>query len=150
MLLYSLLALIAFDPMVEFNEVREALDARIPGYTWNLKEVGDGNINYIYIADGKERKILVKKALDYARINPEAFPLPIERIFFEYKAYTLYQNTCPERIPEIYFFDRDRGCLAMEYLTPHMILRKGLIVGNKYPFLGEHLGTFLGRSLYLT
>lgn len=150
MFLCSLLALIVFNPILQFNEVREALDAKIPGHTWELREIGDGNINYIYLAEGKERKILIKKALDYARINPEAFPLPIERLFFEYKAYTLYQNTCPERIPEIYFYDQERGCLAMEYLTPHLILRKGLLAGKKYPMLGEHLGTFLGRSLYLT
>jgi 5-methylthioribose kinase len=150
MLLHSLLALIAFDPIVEFNEVRDALDTKIPGYVWDLREIGDGNINYIYLADGKDQKVLIKKALDYARINPEAFPLPMDRLFFEYKAYTLYQNTCPERIPQIYFYDKGRGCLAMEYLTPHLILRKGLLAGKKYPMLSEHLGTFLGRSLYLT
>lgn len=150
MFLSSLLALVAFDPVIEFNEVRAALDTEIPGYVWDLREIGDGNINYIYLADGKEFEVLIKKALDYARINPEAFPLPVERLFFEYKAYTLYQKTCPERIPQIYFYDEGRGCLAMEYLTPHMILRKGLLAGKKYPWLGEHLGTFLGRSLYLT
>lgn len=40
--------------------------------------------------------------------------------------------------------------LAMEYLTPHIILSKGLLAGKKYPFLAQHLGEFLGRSLYLT
>ncbi len=150
MFFYPLLALIPFDQNIEISEVRAALEMRIPGYVWELKEVGDGNINYIYIAEATNRKILLKKALDYARINPEAFPLPIERLFFEYKAYTLYQKTCSERIPEIYFYDINRGCLAMEYLVPHIILPKGLIAGNKYPFLAEHLGVFLGKSLYLT
>lgn len=87
-----LVALIPFIPSVEFNEVQSALDHEIPGHVWNMKEIGDGNINYIYLAEDGAKKVLVKKALDYARINPEAFPLPIERLFFEYKAYALYQK----------------------------------------------------------
>jgi len=146
----SFFALIPFDLTTECQQVHTALEEKIPGYVWNIREIGDGNINYIYLADAKEKKVLLKKALDYARINPEKFPLPIERLFFEYKAYTLYQGSCPERIPEIYFYDQGHGILAMQYLAPHVILRKGLLAGVKYPDLAEHLGTFLGKSLYLT
>ncbi len=40
--------------------------------------------------------------------------------------------------------------LAMEYLSPHILLRRGLIEGKQYPLLAEHLGAFLARSLYFT
>jgi 5-methylthioribose kinase len=150
MLLFALLAFIPFNQVTETSVIQDVLSSRIPGHDWSLKEIGDGNINYIYLAKSKDRKILIKKALDYARIDPVAFPLPMERLYYEHKAYALYQKICPERIPEIYFYDKRHGILAMQYLTPHIVLRTGLLKGKKYPLLAKHLGTFLARSLYLT
>ncbi len=151
--LILIFALITFNPIIEVEQVQTALEEHYPGETWNIKEFGDGNINYIYRAENTQKgkkTILVKKALDYARIDPVAFPLPIGRLSFEHQAYVEYQKSAPDRIPEIYFYDEPNGMLAMEYLSPHIILRRGLLEGKKYPLLAEHLGSFLGRSLYLT
>jgi 5-methylthioribose kinase len=148
--MFLALATMLFNPAAELAIVQEELDRNIPGYTWNCQEIGNGNINYIYLADGGDRKIIVKKDLDFARINPEEFPLPIDRLLYEYRAFTLYEKIVPEFVPEIYFFNLDRGVLAMEYLSPHILLRKGLIEGIKYPLIAEHLGTFLARALYFT
>jgi 5-methylthioribose kinase len=38
--------------------------------------------------------------------------------------------------------------LVMEYLSPHIVLRKGVVRGELYPLAGRHLGTFLGRTLF--
>jgi 5-methylthioribose kinase len=38
----------------------------------------------------------------------------------------------------------------MEALRPHIILRKGLVAGTRYPRMAEHMGTFLARTLFLT
>lgn len=40
--------------------------------------------------------------------------------------------------------------IVMEYLTPHIILRKGLIAGVRYPRLAKDMGEFLGRTLFLS
>jgi 5-methylthioribose kinase len=145
-----MLAALLFNPAVEMEIVREELNQHIPGHVWNCQEIGTGNINFIYLADGGDQKVIVKKDLDFARINPEKFPLPVERLLYEYRAYTFYEKIVPNHVPKILFFNLDRGVLAMEYLSPHILLRRGLMEGKKYPLIAEHLGTFLARSLYFT
>ena len=148
--MFFTLAALLFNPVDEIAIVQEELNRHIPGHIWNCQEIGTGNINFIYLADGGGRKIIVKKDLGFARINPEAFPLPVERLLYEYRAYTLYEKIVPQHVPKIYFFDLDRGMLAMEYLSPHILLRTGLIEGMQYPLIGSHLGTFLARSSYFS
>ena len=36
----------------------------------------------------------------------------------------------------------------MEHLSPHIILRKGLVQGIRYPKLARDLGRFLARTLF--
>jgi len=145
-----LLAVMLFNPTAELEIVQDKLNEELPAHQWNCREIGNGNINFIYLADDGERHVIVKKALDFARINPEEFPLPVERLLYEYRALTFYERLVPDFVPKIYFFDLDQGMLAMEYLTPHIILRKGLIEGNQYPLVGKHLGQFLAKTLYFT
>ena len=40
------------------------------------------------------------------------------------------------------FYDPEMALFAMEYLTPHVILRKELINGKKFPKLAEDIGRF--------
>jgi 5-methylthioribose kinase len=40
--------------------------------------------------------------------------------------------------------------IVMEHLAAHIVLRKGLVRGIRYPEVGKHLGTFLARTLYFS
>jgi hypothetical protein len=53
-------------------------------------------------------------------------------------------------VPEVHAYDPELALVVMEALRPHIILRKGLIAGTRYPRLAEHMGTFLARTLFLT
>lgn len=141
---------VLFNPISELEQVREALNREMPGHEWHCSEIGNGNINFIYLADAKDLKVIVKKDLGFARINPEAFPLPLDRLLYEYRAYTFYEKWAPQFVPKIYFFDQEQGMLAMEYLFPHVVLTAGLIQGEKYPMIGRDLGLFLAKTLYHT
>ena len=50
----------------------------------------------------------------------------------------------------MYAYLPELGLVVMEALRPHIILRKGLVAGTRYPRLAEHTGTFLARTLFLT
>ena len=39
----------------------------------------------------------------------------------------------PRLTPEVFHFDRAQAMIVMEYLRPHVIMRKGLIRGIEYP-----------------
>lgn len=111
--------------------------------TWSFREIGNGNINYIYLAQKGNRTVIVKYAEPYARIDPVGFPLSVDRIEFEHAAYEIYGEIVPEYIPKIW--GAGKGWLAMEYLTPHRVLREAILAGEMPPHVGAHLGSFLGK-----
>ena len=115
---------------------------------WNVREVGDGNLNLVFIVEGTHGAAVIKQALPYVRMVGESWPLSVRRSFFEYHALTRQAERDLGRVPTVYFFDEDQAMIAMEYLTPHVMLRQALIAGRKPNFLGEHLGTFLARTLF--
>ncbi len=49
-------------------------------------EVGDGNLNLVFIVTSPIGALIVKQALPYLRVVGEGWPLPLRRTFFEYNA----------------------------------------------------------------
>jgi len=49
---------------------------------WKVTEVGDGNLNLVFVVRGKEASLIVKQALPYVRIIGDSWPLPLRRAFF--------------------------------------------------------------------
>lgn len=44
-------------------------------HDWRVREVGDGNINFVYIVEGSSGGLCVKQALPYVRCVGESWPL---------------------------------------------------------------------------
>jgi 5-methylthioribose kinase len=127
-------------------QVRERLRSE-PG-AWRVREVGDGNLNLVFIVESNQGGLVVKQALPYVRLVGESWPLPLKRSFFEYHALTRQAERDPGRTPQVYHFDADQALIVMEYLTPHKILRRDLEAGVKHENLAEQLGLFLARTLF--
>lgn len=118
---------------------------------WKVTEVGDGNLNMVFIVKGTKKTIIVKQALPWLRAGGEGWPLSLSRAGFEYKVLSQEAEFAGHRlVPEVYFYDEEMAVFAMEYLTPHVILRKELIAGKKFPNLAKDVGTFLARTLFHT
>lgn len=115
---------------------------------WNVKEIGDGNLNLVSIVTGPKESIIVKQALPYVRLVGESWPLPLYRAFFEYQALKRQAERDPGSVPEVYRFDRDQALIAMEFITPHTILRHKLINGARVENLGDFLGRFCARIAF--
>jgi 5-methylthioribose kinase len=115
---------------------------------WGVKEVGDGNLNLVFIVTGERGSAVVKQALPYVRLVGESWPLPLKRSFFEYHALTRQAARNPGMVPEIFLFDIEQAIIVMEYLTPHVILRHALIEGRELPKIGRDLGLFAARTLF--
>ncbi|MBP1871655.1 5-methylthioribose kinase [Ensifer adhaerens] len=115
---------------------------------WQVKEVGDGNLNLVFIVTGEKGAAIVKQALPYVRLVGERWPLPLKRSFFEYHALIRQAARDPGMVPEILFFDAEQAMIIMEYLTPHVILRRALIAGRMLPKIGRDLGLFAARTLF--
>lgn len=116
--------------------------------SWTVREVGDGNLNLVFIVDGANGSVVVKQALPYVRLVGDSWPLPLKRSFFEYHALTRQAARSPGSVPEILHFDQAQALIVMEYLSPHIILRKALILGRELPRIAEDLGLFTARTLF--
>jgi 5-methylthioribose kinase len=51
--------------------------------SWTAREVGDGNINFVYCVSGGGTTLVLKQALPYIRMIGESWPLSQDRIKFE-------------------------------------------------------------------
>src|SRR5579872_3528757 len=117
---------------------------------WRVREVGDGNLNLVFIVEGEAGGVVVKQALPYVRLVGDSWPLPLERSWFEYSALTEQARYAPRLTPRIFHFDRAQAMIVMEYLKPHIIMRKGLIRGVEYPKFAVDIAEFLAATLFNT
>ena len=116
---------------------------------WRVREVGDGNLNLVFIVEGPAGSVVVKQALPYVRLVGESWPLPLKRSFFEYHALIRQEARAGKgTVPAVLHFDEEQALIVMEYLTPHIILRKELIAGRELPRIGVDLGLFVARTLF--
>jgi 5-methylthioribose kinase len=118
---------------------------------WIVTEVGDGNLNLVFIVKGQSKTIVVKQALPYVRAAGEGWQLSLTRAFFEYNVLNIEADVAGHNlVPQVYFYDQDMALFVMEYLADHIILRKELITGKTFPNLGESVGLFLAKTLFNT
>ncbi|PHM38321.1 S-methyl-5-thioribose kinase [Xenorhabdus innexi] len=118
--------------------------------TWQIQEVGDGNLNLVFIVAGTEKTIVVKQSLPYVRAAGESWQLSLVRTYFEYHALLEERKFACQYVPDIYFYDEEMSLFAMEYLDKHIILRNNLISGKKFLHLAEDIGIFLADTLFHT
>jgi len=67
--------------LADLEEVRTLLDG--PPAAWRVREVGDGNLNMVFIVEGRAGSVCVKQALPYVRVAGPGWPMSPERAYFE-------------------------------------------------------------------
>uniref|UniRef100_A0A0E0PFG6 S-methyl-5-thioribose kinase n=1 Tax=Oryza rufipogon TaxID=4529 RepID=A0A0E0PFG6_ORYRU len=139
--------------LVAYIKATPALAARLGGRldALTIKEVGDGNLNFVYIVLSDAGSLVIKQALPYIRLVGDSWPMSRERAYFEASALQKHRALCPDHVPEVYHFDRAMSLIGMRYIEPpHIILRKGLIAGVEYPLLAEHMADYMAKTLFFT
>ncbi len=128
----------------------EAITRRIGAdpAAWTIKEVGDGNLNLVFVVESRHGTVIVKQALPYVRLVGDSWPLPLSRAFYEHEALTRQNQRDPGSVPQIYYFDRDQALIVMEYLQPHTILREKFIRGEKVVGLAATMGRYSARTAF--
>lgn len=116
------------------------------------REIGDGNLNLVFhITDASSgTSLILKQALPYAKVVGESWPLSLDRARIESEALQIQGGLCPDLAPRVYKYDADLALTAMEDLSDHIIMRKGLIEKRQYPLFAGHIGRFLAHTLFYT
>jgi 5-methylthioribose kinase len=117
---------------------------------WRVREVGDGNLNLVFIVEGPDGSVCVKQALPYVRAAGPSWPMPTDRAYFENSYYHTVAPFVGGLIPRLYHFDAELCCTVMERLSPHLILRQGLIAGRHYPTVARDIGEYVARACFFT
>jgi 5-methylthioribose kinase len=117
---------------------------------WKTTEVGDGNLNLVFLVEGPAGGVCVKQALPYVRLVGEGWPMTLERAFFEHEYMRIQRPHVGPLIPEVYHYEPQLYAVVMELLKPHVIMRHGMIQGRRYPAFAGHIVEYMAQSLFMT
>ncbi len=142
------------DTVIDYTRTRPELRAMFrEGEVLEAVEVGDGNLNLVFkvwVQADPKRTVVLKQALPYLRLVGDSWPLPTDRARIEAAVLAIEYRLVPQHTPKVYFYDPDMYLTAMQNLNNHIIMRKGLIQGIKYPHFAEHIGLFMACTLGYT
>lgn len=115
-----------------------------------IKEVGDGNINYVFIVRDKltNKSVVVKQADVLLRSSGR--PLDINRNKIEADILKIQYKLVPEFIPKIFHYDEKMAALTMEDISAYKNLRYELEERNIFPKFADEISTFLVETLFST
>lgn len=57
-------------------------------------------------------QVVAKQALPYVRCVGDSWPLTLERASFEYLALTAQRGLCPDRVPEVFHFNKEKALIG--------------------------------------
>jgi 5-methylthioribose kinase len=115
-----------------------------------IREVGDGNLNAVFVVRAGERGVAVKQALPYVRVHGPSWPMTPLRAAAEARAYQLMTTLTPELVPAFHGYDPACYALVLEDLSDQQVLRAALADGARPAGLGERIGMFSGRLTFGT
>ncbi len=134
------------------NSIKKVKDY-FGGDTLQIDEIGDGNLNFVFIIKSKQddsKALILKQAVPYLRCVGEEFPLNRDRMTYEIRALQSYYDKTPTNTPIIYDANENMSAVVMQYLSEHIIMRKGMISQTIYPKFADHISSFLANNLFKT
>ena len=114
----------------------------------SIKEISDGNINYVFRIKSQNKSVIVKYASD--KIRTSGNPLSTERNRIETNALIDENNYAKGSVPMIYHHDENRSILIMEDLYDYDNLRYALMNQRQFSTLGKDMTSFLTKTLLLS
>lgn len=131
--------------------VKEKLDFFEDTSSLECKEIGDGNLNYVFrVVDTKSNKSLILKHSSEDTRAKSGRKLNIDRNILECKILQLYNKYCPGFAPEIYMCDEIMNCYAMEDLSKYAIMRTALLENKTFSHFADNITTFMVDTLLPT
>jgi 5-methylthioribose kinase len=146
---FSCYFLMNTDDVIDY--VKEKLTIFKEDAELTCREIGDGNLNYVFrVVDEKHGdSVIIKQAGHTARISDE-FKLSTDRIRIESNVLLLQDKLSPGLVPTVFLFDEVMSCCAMEDLSDYTIMRTALINHEIFPAFADHITTFMVNNLLMT
>jgi 5-methylthioribose kinase len=139
------------ETVVPYLDRTPSLQGIVDTSTLQVREVGDGNLNLVFVcqdADGKG--ICLKQSLPYVRLVGESWPLTPKRILAEARGLEAGATFAPGLVPHYYGVDDVTHVLAMENLIGWGMFRAELNEGHAYPGVDRALGEYVAKVAFNT
>jgi 5-methylthioribose kinase len=121
-----------------------------PASITSVVEVGDGNLNLVFIVkDAAGNGVVVKQSLPHVRIDP-SWPLTRSRAKREAVVLGAHERVDAAHVPAFYGFDEASLALSIEDLSDHAVWRGELIAGRLHPYAARELGQYVGAVGFAT
>lgn len=120
------------------------------GASLSCKEIGDGNINYVFrIMDVQSNKSVILKHSDITTRSSKTV-LDTDHNRIEAEILKLEGELAPGLVPEIYLYDPVMCCMVMEDLRDFENMRYALIAHKTFQTFAEDISTFMANVLIKT
>lgn len=117
---------------------------------WLVSEVGDGNLNVVFLVSGPQGGLCVKQSLPYVRVVGPSWPMPLERAYFEQLHYATIGRFVGALAPRLLHYEPRLFAMVLELLPDHRILRQLLIEGQRLPSSVRRVAEYVARSTFAT
>ena len=137
------------------GDVIEYTLEKTPDIDWSrdamqAKEIGDGNLNYVFrVWDDKGHSLIVKHAGEALRISAD-MKVSVDRNRIESEILQIQNEYAPGLVPEIYMYDTVMSACIMEDLSDHELMRYALMKHRTFPRFAEDITTYMVNTLLLS
>ncbi|MGO9335695.1 MAG: S-methyl-5-thioribose kinase [Acidimicrobiales bacterium] len=144
--------LLAPESVARYLDSRPSLSGLLDtGSGLEVREVGDGNLNLIFIVrDQVGASLVLKQALPYVRMTGPSWPLTPERTTAEARVLEVHGRLAPNLVPKFYDFSHEQHVLAMEDLSSFQVWRNALNNGERHPGAADAMGRYVARVAFGT
>lgn len=143
---------LAADTISDYIASRSELEGVVdPSAIASVEEVGDGNLNLVFIVtDTAGNSVVLKQALPYVRLVGPDWPMTPTRAEKEANALEVHGKLCPDLVPKTFFFDADRYVIGMENLSDYRVWRGALMEGERHEGVAAQMGEYVARVAFGT
>ena len=140
------------DTVADYIRQRPELKGVInPDLIESVEEVGDGNLNLVFIvSDSGGKSIVLKQALPYVRLVGPEWPMTPHRAAKEANALSTHSALTPDLVPTTYFYDEGRFVIGMENLSSFRVWRGALMEGLKHEGVAHDMGRYVAHVAFGT
>lgn len=141
--------------LMGIDDILEYTQEKLPDIGWDkttmqAKEIGDGNLNYVFrVWDGKGHSVIIKHAGVSLRIS-EDMKVSTDRNRIESEILQLNDKYAPGMVPKIYFYDTVMSACGMEDLSDYQLMRYALMKHETFPKFADDISTFMVNTLLMT
>ena len=137
------------DDVIEY--VKEKYDFFDKDAELSVKEIGDGNLNYVFrVQDEKTGRSVILKHSGVETRARSGRHVDTDRNRIEAEILMLQDKYASGYVPKIYGYDPVMCCMAMEDMKNYEVMRGALLKYERYPFFADQITTYMVNILLAT